>query len=263
MAENAGAECLTVCALASGSRGNALYIADGETAVLVDVGLPSKEIVRRMSSVGLSPKTLKAILVSHEHGDHIRGVGVLARRFGLSVHIAPETLDAAGDMLGHLPDVQHFEPGTPFRVHSLSVHPFSISHDAANPVGFTIGRGAKRVGIATDLGIPTHLVKSHLETCDILILEANHDPDLLMNGPYPWHLKQRIRGRTGHLSNAQSRDLLREVMSERVRHIVLGHLSEQNNTPQHALTTVGEALQGRDVRLTLACQHTCGELIRI
>jgi phosphoribosyl 1,2-cyclic phosphodiesterase len=172
--------------LASGSRGNAIYVDDGKTAVLIDAGLSGVEIQRRMDCKGLDPNNLDAILVSHEHSDHVHGVGVLSRRFGLPVYINDGTRLATGTALGKLKEVIPFTCGNTFAVASLTIHPFSISHDAEDPAGFTICSDGSKVGVATDLGITTGVVKTHLRDCNILILEANHDPQMLIDGPYPW-----------------------------------------------------------------------------
>lgn len=237
---------LTVCVLASGSRGNAVYVSDGTTAVLVDAGLSGVEIARRMARNGLSPARLDAILVTHEHGDHVKGVGVMARRHRLPVYWSPATARALEGRLGTVPDGRTFRAGASFTVGTLAVHPFATAHDAADPVGFTLEAGGRRLGIATDLGTATNLVRHHLHGCDALVLEANHDPHLLMSGPYPWHLKQRVRSRSGHLSNAAARDLLLDVCHDRLSHVILGHLSEENNRPELALQMIREALDGRD-----------------
>jgi len=190
---------LSVCMLASGSKGNAIFVSRGSASVLVDAGLSGIEIERRMKSGGLEIRNLDAILVSHEHSDHIRGVGVLSRRFGVPVCMSRKTEQAAASRLGRLHEVRHFECGSAFEINGLSIRPFSISHDADDPAGFTVQHKGVKIGIATDLGIATAMVKSHLRNCNLLILEANHDPDMLISGPYPWPLKQRIRDRTGHL----------------------------------------------------------------
>ena len=254
---------LTLCILASGSKGNAIYVSDGATSLLIDAGLSGVEIERRMRSRGLDPTTLDAILVTHEHADHVRGVGVLSRRYGLPVYISPGTDGAASGRMGKIRDVRHFECGRSFAVDDLTVHPFSTSHDASDSAGFTVTRNGVKIGIATDLGIPTSVVRTHLKNCSLLVLESNHDPKMLMEGPYPWHLKQRVRGRTGHLANEASRDLLGELRHDRLAHVVLAHLSEENNTPETALRAVGPALgQGR-IRLSVAAQNACGEIFRL
>jgi phosphoribosyl 1,2-cyclic phosphodiesterase len=254
---------LTVCVLASGSRGNATYLSDGRTAILVDAGLSGVEIQRRMAAKGLDPDDLDAILVTHEHTDHIQGVGVLARRFGLSVHINDGTRQAAGRALGKLADVQPFTCGHAFSIGGLSIHPFSISHDAADPAGFTIATSGTKVGLATDLGVATHVVKTHLNDCNLLILEANHDPQMLIDGPYPWPLKQRIRGRGGHLSNEDAALLLQGLEHDRLAHVVLAHLSEENNTPDIARNAIESVLSGSPAKLHVACQATGCRLLSL
>lgn len=247
---------LSVCVLASGSRGNAIYIGDGETAVLIDAGLSGVEIQRRMDRKGLDPNHLDAILVSHEHSDHIQGVGVLSRRFNLPVYISEGTRLATGSALGKLKEVVPFTCGRSFAVKSLSVHPFSIAHDAEDPAGFTIGSNGSKIGIATDLGIATGVVTTHLADCNILVIEANHDPEMLVEGPYPWPLKQRIQGRNGHLSNTDTAALLRQILHSELSHVILAHLSEENNTPEKALETVKEALNGSRVEIHVASQSS-------
>ncbi|MFP4032944.1 MAG: MBL fold metallo-hydrolase [Desulfococcaceae bacterium] len=256
---------LEFCVLASGSRGNATYVSDGRTAVLVDAGLSGAEIQRRMARRGLSPENLDAVLVTHEHGDHVRGVGVLARRFGLPVYLSPGAARALDGRLGTIADLRHFRAGEAFPLGSLTVHPFATSHDAADPVGFTLAGGNRRLGIATDLGMATQLVRHHLRGCSAVILETNHDPDLLMNGPYPWRLKQRVRGRSGHLSNGDARDLLLDILHARLSHVVLGHLSEENNRPELALALIREALDGRCPAATVrvAGQNDGSERLRL
>ncbi len=245
---------LSVCVLASGSRGNATYISDGRTAILIDAGLSGVEIQRRMACKGLDSNNLDAILVSHEHADHIHGVGVLSRRFGLTVYINDGTRQASGKALGKLPEVVPFSCGHAFAIGSLDIHPFSISHDAEDPAGFTISGNGAKVGVATDLGIASGVVKTHLKACDILILEANHDPQMLIDGPYPWPLKQRIRGRSGHLSNDAAALLLESLQHDRLAHVILAHLSEENNTPEKARRVMMTALNGASVKLHVASQ---------
>ena len=253
---------LAVCVLASGSRGNAVYVSDGDTAILVDAGLSGVEIQRRMACHGLCPENLSAIVVTHEHNDHIQGVGVLARRFSLPVFMTERTHRAAPRTVGKIGDLHPVCCGTPFSVGTLDLHPFSTSHDAADPAGFTVTGNGVKIGMATDLGIATALVREHLQGCRGLILEANHDPEMLINGPYPWPLKQRISSRTGHLANPDTRNLLEEIVHDRLHHVVLAHLSEENNTPEKAARTVGRILTGSRVKLQVARQDRCGDLIR-
>ena len=254
---------VSVCVLASGSRGNATYISDGTTAILIDAGLSGVEIQRRMAANGLDPNHLNAIVVSHEHSDHIQGVGVLSRRFGLPVHINEGTRQASGTALGKLARQRPFSCGEAFGIGSLTIHPFSISHDARDPAGFTISCNRTKIGLATDLGIVTGVVKMHLQACDILILEANHDPQMLIDGPYPWPLKQRIRGRSGHLSNEDAASLVSALQHDHLAHVVLAHLSEENNTPQKARQAVEAVLNGAQIKLHVARQSAGNSLLTV
>ena len=254
---------LSVCMLASGSKGNAIYISDGTTTLLVDAGLSGVEIERRLQSRDLDPRDIDAMIVSHEHSDHIRGVGILSRRYDLPVYLSVKTGSQAGVVIGRIKQMCSFNCGESFTVNTLNIHPFSTAHDAEDPAGFTISCNGRKIGIATDLGIATAMVKQNLKACDLLILEANHDPDMLMNGPYPWPLKQRIKGRTGHLSNQDSGDLLSELKHDKLQHVILAHLSETNNTPDKALREVGPALEGCQARIHVATQDLCGEMLRV
>jgi len=253
----------SVCMLASGSKGNAIFISDGFTSILVDAGLSGIEIERRLRMRNLSPENLDAILVSHEHTDHIQGVGVLSRRFDLPVYMSRKTQGAAVSQLKRIQNLKNFECGSAFRIKTLTIHPFSIAHDAEDPAGFSMECDGAKIGIATDLGIATSVVKEHLKGSTLLILEANHDPDMLIEGPYPWPLKQRIKGRTGHLSNEESKRLLKEVTHAGLKHVILAHLSEKNNTPEKALSEVGQAITNGTTRLAVATQHQCGALLRL
>jgi phosphoribosyl 1,2-cyclic phosphodiesterase len=254
---------LEICVLASGSRGNAIYVSGGSTSILIDAGLSGIEIERRLNSKGLDPEDLDAILVSHEHNDHIQGVGVLSRRFKLPVFMSSKTEKAAVSQLGNVRVIKNFECGSPFMINDLSIHPFSISHDATDPSGFTINQNRTKIGIATDLGIATSVVKEHLKGCSLLVLEANHDEKMLINGPYPWPIKQRIKSRIGHLSNEASKKLMKEVQHAGLKYVILAHLSETNNTPQKALSEVGRAMSCCNARLDVATQNECGALLRL
>ncbi len=254
---------LTLCVLSSGSKGNSIYISDGSTSILVDAGLSGIEIERRMKSKELLPEKLGAIVVSHEHADHIHGVGVLSRRYDIPVYISKKTFKAASPFLGEINEFKKFECGDVFTINDLTFHPFSISHDAEDTAGFTVSQNSIKIGIATDLGIVTTMVKEHLKKCSVLILEANHDPEMLANGPYPWPLKQRIKSRTGHLSNEQSKALLQEIQHDDLEHVILSHISETNNTPQKAISVVGQAITSCRPNLDFASQYQSGALLKI
>jgi len=254
---------VSVCMLASGSKGNCIYIAAGDKAILVDAGLSGRELERRMRQRNLRPENLQAIIISHEHMDHIRGVGVLARRYNLPVFMSNETACVALSSLGRLPQRCPFKAGRPFDLPPFSIHPFPISHDAADPVGFRINLNGSRIGIATDLGIATGLVEAHLRGCHLLVIEANHDLEMLINGPYPWPLKQRIKSRQGHLSNDATEALLRSVLTVELRYVILGHLSETNNTSEQARNTVQQAIDGRDIHILVAEQDRSGPVVML
>jgi phosphoribosyl 1,2-cyclic phosphodiesterase len=251
---------LAVCNLASGSKGNATYISDGQTSILIDAGLSGIELERRLTSRNLAPEKLDAIVVTHEHSDHVKGAGILSRRFKLPVYINHKT-EKACPGLGNLHEIRAFECGATFNIGQLRIHPFSISHDAEDPAGFTIGQNGTTMAIATDLGIATGMVKEHLKGCSLLVLEANHDPLMLEHGPYPWPLKQRIQGRSGHLSNSDSKKLLQELQHDNLQHVILAHLSEINNTPQKAFDEVVQALTRCKAQLTVADQYRSGPVI--
>ncbi|NVM22755.1 MAG: MBL fold metallo-hydrolase [Desulfobacterales bacterium] len=253
----------SICILASGSKGNAIYVSNDKTAILLDAGLSGIEIERRLHSRGINADSLDAIVVSHEHTDHIHGVGVLSRRFRLPVYINEPTLAASGDQLGPIHETRRFHRGIAFCIGSLSLHPFTVSHDAAEPVGFTIQDGGAKIGISTDLGVATQLVRHHLMGCTMVVLEANHDLKMLEEGPYPWEVKQRIRSRHGHLSNEASRDLLGEISHSALRHVVLAHISETNNHPEKVMSVIAESAPDHLTSLTVASQHTPGDVITL
>ncbi len=229
--------------LVSGSAGNSTLVEAEKTRLLVDCGVSGREAARRLESVGCPPETLTAIVVTHEHSDHMQGVGVLSRRFNLPVYLTAGTLAACNGRLKMAGECRVFEPGRAFTIGDLEVRPFSIPHDAADPVGFTFHHGDRKVGVATDLGFSTELAKRHLSACQLLVLESNHDPDMLANGPYPRHLQDRIRGREGHLSNAAAGALLGEVLHDDLEGVVLAHLSEKNNNPDLARKVAEEVLE--------------------
>ncbi len=251
-----------VCPLASGSKGNALFVGCADHGILIDAGLSGVEIQRRLTSVDVDPEQLTAIIITHEHSDHVKGAGVLSRRFNIPVYISPKTYQACSG-LGKISDLCFFDCGRPFQIDEIQITPFSTSHDATDPVGLTLALGNKKIGVATDLGIATNLVKEHLKGSDLLYLESNHDVDMLVNGPYPWHLKQRIKSRRGHLSNADARQLVSDVKTEKLKHVILAHLSEENNCPKKAAKEVSLSLNASGIKLYVAGPDQPGQLIHI
>lgn len=217
--------------LASGSRGNSILVSSEKTRVLVDAGTTCKELTNRLGKTPVKAGSLDALLITHEHGDHVSAAGTLSRRFQLPVYMTRGTLENLPANVGRCASITVFETGKRFEIGDLFIHPFSTSHDAGEPAGFIIENNGLRLGICTDLGIATSLVKTRLKGCQGLVLEANHDVGRLLDGPYPWFLKQRIRSAHGHLSNEEACSLLEAVHHEELRCVILAHLSETNNHP--------------------------------
>jgi phosphoribosyl 1,2-cyclic phosphodiesterase len=244
--------------LASGSKGNAILVCSHQTRILVDAGLSAKELVNRLQQTGLKADQLDAVVISHEHTDHIRGLGTLSRRLDLPVYLTQGTLDNLPPEIGQLSEVKLFQPGNAFTIGDVSIKPFSVSHDARDPAGFVLEHEAHRLGVCTDLGIVTQLVRTRLQGCQGLIVEANHDPELLLKGPYPLPLKQRIRSRHGHLSNAETFELLHSIHHPDLQVVLFAHLSEVNNQPELVLKGSREFLNGSGwggVTLDVGKQH--------
>ncbi|MBU2627792.1 MAG: MBL fold metallo-hydrolase [Proteobacteria bacterium] len=239
-----------------------MFVSCGNQSFLIDAGLSGVETERRLNTVNIDPESLTAILITHEHSDHVKGAGILSRRFKLPVYITQKTYQACSG-LGKIEDLIFFECGVPFKLDQILVRPFSISHDAKDPAGLTLEYNGHKIGIATDLGIATSLVKEHLKDSDILYLESNHDPDMLINGSYPWSLKQRIKGRTGHLSNMDAKMLVSELKTERLKHVILAHLSEENNCPQKAAKEVSLSLNASTIALHVAKPDQPGQFIKL
>lgn len=309
--------------LASGSKGNCTVITGGKTRILVDAGLSCRELFRRMRLADEDPATLDAIIITHEHSDHVAGLGVTARKLGIPVYITqgthrawvrwltprkqmtysqwleqcrqqaaarmaeadaateedcePDELEASAEPASNaqpdsapappappkdptaLPSVQYFEAGKPLQIGDISVSPFTIPHDAADPVGFVFQAEGVRMAVATDLGYIPPNVKAQLKCVDLLLLESNHDLEMLRDGPYPWSVKQRVLSRVGHLSNEATATYLETEYDGQASYVVLGHLSESNNLPELARIAAERALNGRASllanRLLLAAQH--------
>ena len=231
---------MRICVLGSGSKGNATYIESGETAILIDNGFSGKETQKRLAAIGVPMERLTGILITHEHTDHVKGVGVLSRRWHLPVFANQETVRGGRNFLNNLHSLQEISTGEPFTVNDLDIHPFAISHDAANPMGFVVKNQHWSVGYCTDTGSISRLMHHRLSGCNCLILESNHDPELLRTGPYPPYLQQRVRSKTGHLANQAAADFLRELAHDKLRHVCLAHLSEANNRPEIALRAAAE-----------------------
>jgi len=255
------------CVLGSGSKGNATYLESGETRVLIDAGMSGIELQRRLASIGVALPDIDAILITHEHNDHVHGVGVLSRRARIPVYANPATFSAASGTVKTLFSCTEFETGESFQIRNLEIHPFAISHDAQDPVGFRISDNRVSFGYCTDTGKVSQLIRHRLSTCKGLVLESNHDIGMLQNGTYPPYLKQRIRSSQGHLDNEEAALFLKELLHEKLEHVVLAHLSEENNDPQIAYTAAMAALDNSpyckaiNIRISVAEQKCAGELI--
>jgi phosphoribosyl 1,2-cyclic phosphodiesterase len=245
---------LRVCILGSGSKGNCTYIESPDARILIDAGLSAREIDRRLRQIDCSPAALDGVLISHEHSDHIQGVGTLARRFKLPVYANSATWQKALPMVGIVDDRREFMTGNQFALKDLLIEPFSLPHDADDPVAFRLTWRRRSMAVVTDLGYSSQLVRERLRGCHLMVLEANHDDAMLRAGPYPWPLKQRIGGKSGHLSNLQSGQLLRDVLHDELEYVVLAHLSETNNHPDLARQTVQESIGSRGTQLGVASQ---------
>ena len=240
--------------LGSGSDGNALIVESGGTRLLLDCGFPLSETVSRLSRLGVAPEALTAILVTHEHDDHVGGVALLARKFDLPVYTTYGTLAAMRSGTASLPHVHLIDGHTVFAVEGIEVHPFPVPHDAREPAQYVFSDGPRKLGVLTDVGCTTPHIEQMLTGLDALVLECNHDYDLLMNGPYPRSLKQRIAGRQGHLANHVAAELVRRLDCSRLKHFVAAHLSQQNNTPELARSAMAAALDTTPEWITVASQ---------
>ena len=260
--------------IASGSSGNCAFVGSGETGVLIDAGVSRRRIEEGLTMHGIDPEGISAILLTHEHSDHIGGLGVFLRRYQVPVYGTPETLKyiLGGRNLGVMPRevFKPLDPDCPFEIGGLNVEAFSTIHDAANPVGYRFADDSASMAVVTDLGSFNEYPLKHLSLVNALILESNHDEYLLENGIYPYPPKARIRSDRGHLSNASAGDLLCRIYHENLRAVMLGHLSEENNVPSIARNTVQNKIRqefGRDVveqlPLTVASRTQVSEMIEL
>lgn len=222
---------MKLCVLSSGSKGNSIYIEGRDTAILIDSGISCKQTLLRLEAQGLDAEKVKAVCITHEHSDHIKGIPVLRKKMGYDLYANEGTLSGMRPRLGDdaLANAHVFTTGSAFEIGELHIEPFLISHDSYEPVGFRVSDGKTTIGIATDTGVATALIRERLRSCDALVLEFNHDEQMLERSDRPWSLIQRIRSRQGHLSNVAAGELLSEVACERLQHVVLAHLSSDCN----------------------------------
>jgi len=261
------------CPLASGSNGNSVFVGCESTRVLFDAGSSGKRIQSSLRLIDIEPESISAIIITHEHCDHIIGAGVLSRRFDVPLYatektwIAMEREPLLGPVSSKNKKIVCYDEI--FTIGEMRIKPFKLSHDAAEPAGYSVFAEKYKISIATDLGLATDGVKDNLYDSDILLLESNHDVEMLKNGSYPWPLKKRIMSDFGHLSNLNCGTLITEIFSDRIKHVYLGHLSEENNRPYLAMETVCSILEangirpGSDFDITLADRGQVSEYIEL
>jgi len=247
---------LRVLVLGSGSGGNAVVVESDGRRLLLDAGFSCRELERRMRLAGLDPATVDALVLTHEHEDHVRGADRFARRHGVAVHATAGTLAGCRLSPEVAARVERIESGRPFEAAGFEIEPFDVPHDAREPIGLVATDGAgRRVGLVADLGCRSRLAWGRLTDLDLLLLETNHDLEMLRNGPYPWSLKQRVAGRHGHLSNADAAAGLPELVGGRLRFVVLYHLSRTNNLPGLAATAIAEPLDRLGAAAEVVISH--------
>lgn len=250
--------------LGSGSEGNALLVAVGtknagpgarQTFVLMDCGFGLRDAVARLARLDVTPEQLSGIVVTHEHGDHIGGVARLARKFDLPVWLTHGTLRSQPRAFADIAQLHEIDPHRAFAIGDMEIQPYPVPHDAAEPVQFVFGDGARRLGVLTDAGCSTPHIEQMLSGCDALVLECNHDSEMLANGDYPYSLKQRVGGRFGHLNNRESAGLLARLDISRLQHLVAAHLSRKNNTPELAVQALCAAVACEESWVGVATQE--------
>ena len=265
---------MRLCSIASGSSGNCIYVGSNKTNLLIDTGISGKKVEFGLNSLDLTTKDLDGIFVTHEHSDHIKGLGVIARKCGVPIYATPGTRKAMEESgsLGKLPEgiFHEIQGDKEYQIGDLTVHPFHISHDAAEPVGYRVNQGEHSVGIATDMGVYDEYIVDNLKGLDALLLEANHDVNMLQVGSYPYYLKRRILGERGHLSNETAGKLLCRLLHDGMKDILLGHLSKENNYEALAYETVcSEVTMGdnpykaKDFRIAVAHRDSASKVVEL
>ncbi|HEY4697824.1 MAG TPA: MBL fold metallo-hydrolase [Gallionella sp.] len=241
--------------LGSGSEGNALLAAAGRTLVLMDCGFGLQDTISRLARLGVTPEQLSGIVVTHEHGDHIGGVARLARKFNLPVWLTHSTLYSQAKVFAGIAQLNEVDPHQAFAIGDIEVTPYPVPHDAAEPVQFVFSDGARRLAVLTDTGCSTAHIEQTLSGCDALVLECNHDSDMLMKGDYPLSLKQRVGGRLGHLNNQEAAGILAKLDASNLQHLIAAHLSRKNNTPELAVRALSVAAACEESWVGVATQE--------
>lgn len=251
---------LKICALASGSNGNCYYIENEEEAILIDAGITTKQIMLRMKLKGLDPEKLRAVFISHEHSDHVRGVRVLCKKLDIPAYFSQGTFDSSYYTNQPLA-VRFFEPGEQIKVETFTIHTFLKNHDASEPSSFRIEHNEVSVGVFTDIGSPCKNVTNQLNKCHALFLETNYDEEMLSNGRYPIFLKRRVASDVGHLSNSQAYELLNEYAHPELQCVFMSHLSAENNTINRAFLAL-ESLNDK-FKILPTSRHSPGEIFEV
>ena len=258
------------CSLYSGSSGNSLFIETQNTKLLVDAGVSSKKIETALNDINIDPNTLDGILITHEHTDHVQGLGTLSKKFDLPVFVNQETLDAMPKQRDKIAEknIKTFKVTDKFEIGDLEIKPFSIPHDAANPCGFNIWKDNKKISIATDIGHMTNPILKNLEESLFIMLEANYDPEVLRCSSYPFTLKSRIAGPTGHLPNEIAGKTISYLLKSGLKNAMLGHLSKESNFPELAYQTVMDELisnnyEENSIQLSVASRDVHSKIINI
>lgn len=265
---------MRLVSIASGSSGNCIYIGTDNTHILVDVGISNKRIEQGLNEIGIKVSELDGVVITHEHSDHVKGLGVLARKYGIPIYGTKETWKEIETMkyLGEYPKelFSPILPDTEFSIGDMKIEPFRIDHDAANPVAYRISNTYKSVAVVTDLGHFDQYIIEHLQRLDALLLESNHDVRMLETGPYPYYLKQRILSDYGHLSNDNAGKLLNYILHDKMKYILLGHLSKENNYEKLAYETVkleidqgDHKYQSKDFCISVAKRDMMSEIVTI
>jgi phosphoribosyl 1,2-cyclic phosphodiesterase len=236
--------------LASGSGGNACYIETAESKILIDAGLSCRELIRRLDLIEVKSQNLDGLVITHEHSDHIRGVGPVSRHFNSPVYVNELTFNSSLKILGNISRPVPIYTGQTITIKDVQVETFTKCHDAADPIGIIVSSNGSRLGLITDLGRSTPVIEDRLKNCQVLIIEFNHDLEMLEQGPYPLYLKRRIRGPEGHLSNQQAKELLKKLSHKKLYKVVLAHISEKNNLPEKAMD------EAREVLMDCGLDHT-------
>lgn len=241
---------ISFCSLASGSSGNSQFIGNKTTKILLDAGLSGKYIREALCGIGVNGEDLDGIVITHEHSDHVKGVGVMMRKYDLPIYLTEGTWESIKNSIGKINEdkVNIIEKGKEFCIKDILVKPISISHDAIDPVAYKFVNGEGSIGVLTDLGIYTDEIVDEVKTCDLVMLEANHDIEMLKMGSYPYYLKRRILSSVGHLSNETSGEMASKLVKNGItRNIILGHLSKENNFPELAYETVKNVMESEEI----------------